>query len=291
MWGLSHPSIIGSRDVQQHVSHPFFAENLQSEINELEVENLRLRLQLQIGDEAEENRLQEQTKLITEDIDAMLKSNATDAEIHAALDEFKEKYADYGRDRRSAIEFHLRNVERLLMPTTTTSVVMHAIQGGHHVAEDSSTVSVDSPQDFIASIKATASGPASPAQSSPASADANDDSSKNLDPKALFQYLVNHLGVSPAQAAALKDSRYVAQELDQCLEKALGVLAELRNRLAQTGTDLDTEFGNVRNILTPTQAAKFLIWVANNNACMHMLNELWDRVYHGHAKVDEEDTS
>jgi hypothetical protein len=28
------------------------------------------------------------------------------------------------RDRRSAIEFHLRNVERLLMPTKTTNVLM-----------------------------------------------------------------------------------------------------------------------------------------------------------------------
>ena len=85
--------------------------------------------------------------------------------------------------------------------------------------------------------------------------------------------------VTPAQAAALKDSRFVAQELDECLAKALAVLDELRPRLAQTGEDLETEFNNVRSILTPTQAAKFLVWVANNSAAMHMLDELWDRVY------------
>lgn len=77
----------------------------------------------------------------------------------------------------------------------------------------------------------------------------------------------------------MKDSRLVAQEMDSYLESSLTVLSELRDRLAQTGEDLETEFNNVRSILTPTQAAKFLVWVANNAACMHMLNELWDRVY------------
>ena len=67
--------------------------------------------------------------------------------------------------------------------------------------------------------------------------------------------------------------------MDSCLEEALKVLNELRVRLTQTGDDLEAEFSNVRSILSPTQAAKFLVWVANNAACMHMLNELWDRVY------------
>ena len=200
------------------------------------------------------------------------------AEIYAALESFKEKYADYGRDRRSAIEFHLRNVERLLMPTQTTSIVMRAIQGGHS-AESTAATTEPSSETGVAS----AVSPSSLTAGSEASADSmvttTEQPDPNLEPKALFQYLVNYLEVTPQQAAALKDSRLVAQELDGCLEKALGVLEELRRRLAQTGEDLETEFNNVRSILTPTQAAKFLVWVANNNACMHMLNELWERVY------------
>ena len=228
-------------------------EQLQHQINVMEGENLRLRLQLQIGEEAEESRRQEQEKL-TSEIDELLKSGASEGEVHAALESFKEKYADYGRDRRTAIEFHLSKLEHLLMPTQTTSVVMHAIQNSA-VPPVSPTASVES----VPSVDSVLS----PAQ----------------DPKALFHYLVNHLQVTPEQAAALKDSRLVAQELDGCLDSALSVLQELRKRLAQTGDDLDTEFATVRSILTPTQAAKFLVWVADNRACIHMLNELWDRVY------------
>lgn len=296
-------------------------ENLERQINVLEGENLRLRLQLQIGKEAEDSRLREQDKL-TKDIDDLLKSGASEADIYAQLEEFKEKHADYGKSRRSAIEFHLKNIERLLMPTQTTSLVLQAMQGGAaqtgpdtvanvetkvsrgitmESAAGTNKVGVAGTMSQLGSGAAQESGgtsfPLSVSSSSSsssstvnphtpgpisrtASVDSNGSPNPNkMDPKALFQYLVNYLEVTPEQAAALKDSRYVAQELDGCLETALGVLGELRNRLAQTGDDLETEFDNVRSILTPTQAAKFLVWVANNSACMHMLNELWDRVY------------
>jgi predicted DsbA family dithiol-disulfide isomerase len=78
---------------------------------------------------------------------------------------------------------------------------------------------------------------------------------------------------------ALKDSRFVAQEMDEILQETYSVLTELRSRLTQCGEDLETEFNNVRSILTPSQSAKFLVWVAQNKACMHMLNELWSKVY------------
>eukprot|EP00977_Amphora_coffeiformis_P001268 scaffold261_cov170-Amphora_coffeaeformis.AAC.16 len=262
-------------------------ENLEREINVLEGENLRLRLQLQIGDEAEENMKREQAKL-TEDIDELLKSGAPESEIFSALESFKEKHADYGRDRRSAIEFHLRNIERLLMPTQTTSIVMKAIQGvppTEDVSKNSSSQTsnhVKPAGSPVASNGEMAASPVEAAAVHPATATGSpklDTSSPDFEPKALFQYLVKYLDVTPEQAAALKDSRFVAMEMDDCLAQALKVLAELQERMTQTGEDLETEFDNVRSILTPTQAAKFLVWVANNGAAMHMLNELWERVY------------
>jgi hypothetical protein len=276
-------------------------ETMLHEINLLESENLQLRLQLQIGEEAETSVSAEQQKL-TKDIDNLLKSGASEAEIYATLEEFKEKYADYGQSRRSSIEFHLRHIERLLMPTQTTTLVMHAIQGGGG-GSNSSTPAHSRRSSFnnnsntaalIATTAANSTTTADPAtstnsimlqeagvllSSSSQRADATQQQQQPLEPKKLFYYLVKYLQVTPQQAAELKDSRLVAQEMDGCLEQALGVLSELRDRLTQTGEDLETEFNNVRSILTPTQAAKFLIWVANNSACMHMLNELWDRVY------------
>lgn len=258
------------------------AENLERQINLMEAENLRLRLQLQVGEEAEESRIQEQAKL-TQELDELLKSGAPETDIHASLEEFKEKHSDYGKSRRSAIEFHLRNIERLLMPTQTTSVVVAAMEAGRQHDGSSSSLLDRAASGGVAVLKVDK-------KESPASGNTQAESdlslpfdtinaNEKMGRKALFQYLVNYLEITPEQAIALRDSRFVAQELDQCLEKALAVLAELRDRLFQTGEDLEGEFNTVRNTLTPTQAAKFLVWVARNKACIHMLNELWERVY------------
>jgi bZIP transcription factor len=227
-------------------------ENIQHQINALEAENLQLRLQLQIGEEAESNLQKDQCKA-SQEIQSLLQSGASEADIFASLEEFKEKYADFGKSRRSSIEFHLERIEKLLMPTQTTSFVMHTIHNGDAIA----------------------------AAGDPATAEAGASTTDNpsLDPKSLFHHLVQYLRVTPEQANRMKDSRKVAQEMDNCLEQALAVLAELKSRLAQTGDDLEHEFDQVRAILTPTQAAKFLVWVANNDACMHLLDELWERVY------------
>mmetsp|Transcript_39812 Transcript_39812/g.96092 ORF Transcript_39812/g.96092 Transcript_39812/m.96092 type:complete len:424 (-) Transcript_39812:1290-2561(-) len=278
-------------------------ENLQRQINVLEGENLRLRLQLQIGEEAEASNQQEQKKMM-ESLDSLLKSGASESEIYASIEEYKEKFADYGRDRRSAIEFHLRNVERLLMPTQTTNVLVKTLQMSNHVHEMSFNASDDATTVNVP-VAGGAEGTGNPAprgQSeqpapSPSPAPAPSPSPQQVstvapsqigstqqpppfsDMKSLFNHLVDLLEVTPDQAAALKDSRFVAQEMDECLKNSLNVLGELRSRLLQCGDSLESEFNTIRTILTPTQAAKFLVWVANNKACMHMLNELWDRVY------------
>lgn len=250
-------------------------ENMLHEINVLEGENLRLRLQLRIGREAEESLGKEQIR-VTEEINKLLQSGASESEIYATIEDFKEKFADYGRDRRSAIEFHFQNIERLLMPTQTTTVAMRAL-GSSAVAGSSidgeNSAAVQNPSITKSQCKS----------------DSTDlDTSRLQEAKKLFGYLVNYLKVTPEQAAALKDSRWVARDLDESLAKSLNVVKELRARLHQAGEKLETEFDNVRAILTPTQAAKFLVWVANNRACIHMLNELWNRVYTD-AAIDEDE--
>lgn len=281
---------------------------------------------------------QEQQKL-TEGLEDLLTSGASESEIYAKIEEYKEKFADYGRDRRSAIEFHLRNVERLLKPTQTTSVVLATLQGGGAAAavqaagppggnasmEDATVTAAEGAASMNASVsdagecEATSGigpsheagnqsnapeGAAPPSTSStlplaapisgfvPApvgstTAPPSSSSAPPQDTKALFRHLVSILQVTPGQAAALKDSRMVAQEMDEILQETVSVLTELRSRLTQCGEDLDAEFNNVRAILTPSQSAKFLVWVAQNKACMHMLNELWSKVYPDGAAAND----
>jgi len=362
-------------------------ENMQRQIHLLEGENLRLRLQLQVGEEAEQTNHQKQIDS-TKVLDELVRSgNASESEIYAKIEEYKEQFADYGRDRRSAMEFHLRNVERLLMPTQTTCFIMNTLKGtintgstdtnndttatatatattttttsngttidgkegkvkseentegrvrggvNQSIVSTSTSASASAsasaststllptsmpiplpssvaaaaaimtsptkydsnespsvlqhatPSTIISSATtATATITASNVATAPASvSSATTDMMMSIMPpknsKELFITLVKILEVTPEQAAVLKDSRSVAQEMDETLKETLICLTELRGRLAQCGHDLDTEFNSIRQILTPSQSAKFLVWVAQNKACMHMLNELWSKKY------------
>jgi hypothetical protein len=95
------------------------------------------------------------------------------------------------------------------------------------------------------------------------------------------------------------------------LKSALGLLNELKTEVTNKNSTLDMEMEKLQNILTPTQRAKvrhvrcslarsliplvvspvphalvlwspvprqFIVWVTNNQACMHLLNKLWRSV-------------
>ena len=249
------------------------AQELERQIQMLEVENLKLRLQLKVGEESEEIDRTEEERLMRE-LEEMIRNGSSEKDVDERIFAYTEKFADYGRDRRSSMEFHLRNVGRLLRPTTTTSVAMRALEGGdehHSMPEKTKEASVQ---------KQNATRDDSSDGNTTIADEGDDDPTRmSLEPKQLFQYLVDYLEVDERQSKALRDSRKVARELDAALEKSLGMLEELKERLNKCGNVLETELDAVSKILTPKQVAKFLVWVGNNAACMHMLNELWKNEY------------
>jgi hypothetical protein len=72
---------------------------------------LQLRLQLKVGPEAIKKEYEESMQ-ITAKLDEMVQNGASEAEINKMIDYFKEKFSDYGRDRRSAVDFHMSQVGR-----------------------------------------------------------------------------------------------------------------------------------------------------------------------------------
>lgn len=182
------------------------------------------------------------------------------------------------------------------MPTQTTSFIMNTLKDSDGGTSSSGGGSSDSDSNSGSAVPAEPPLPPAPlpttmtmtttttisttlGEALPPLPDRVASESSPKTSKELFTLLVKKLEVTPAQAAALKDSRFVAQEMDETLKETFNVLKELGGRLAQCGQDLETEFNCIRQILTPSQSAKFLVWVAQNKACMHMLNELWSKNY------------
>eukprot|EP00624_Nannochloropsis_granulata_P000568 evm.model.NODE_12196_length_10915_cov_17.454695.5 len=84
---------------------------LQKQVALLEAENLKLKLQLKVGEESQAQERQEKGR-ITKKLDDMVKTGASESDIWQTIDMLKERYSDYGSDRRSAIEFHTNQLEK-----------------------------------------------------------------------------------------------------------------------------------------------------------------------------------
>jgi hypothetical protein len=85
--------------------------------------------------------------------------------------------------------------------------------------------------------------------------------------------------VTEAQQSELFNQRDAVEAMEADLQQTLGMLHELRQNIDDKNSSLDTELQEVQKILTPTQTAKFILWITQNPACMHMLNQLWHHIY------------
>ena len=100
-----------------------YGEGLRAQLVHLEAENLQLRLKLKIGVDPSKKSGDNLTQ-ITSRLNTMLQQNSTDADIRKEIEELQEKYSDYGRDRKSSIDFHISQLRKCLLPTQTTRTLL-----------------------------------------------------------------------------------------------------------------------------------------------------------------------
>ncbi|CAM9680040.1 unnamed protein product, partial [Hapterophycus canaliculatus] len=101
-------------------------ERIEAHLASLEEENLNLRLQLKVGDEAEDAENCEILE-IKKSLHDLVSRGVDEEQILRTMDLLTERFADYGSAHTSAADFHLAQLSRLLLPTLTTRVCMHAV--------------------------------------------------------------------------------------------------------------------------------------------------------------------
>ncbi|KAL3657329.1 hypothetical protein V7S43_017836 [Phytophthora oleae] len=202
---------------------------------QLERENMELRGQLKAGKEAIRQEEKEKNR-VCEELEKMIQRGASEKELAEKIDNFKEQYSDYGHGRRSALSYHLHQIERLLLPTQVTKMCIWALRQDDSFWQDEE------------------------------------------DETSLPVILAKELGLSEDQKKKIQQQRGSISLICENLKSALGLLAELKTEVTNKNSTLDMEMDKLQNILTPTQRAKFIVWVTNNQACMHLLNKLWRSV-------------
>lgn len=224
---------------------------LRAQLAKLETDNLQLRLKLQVGKESLDNS-EEKSSLITGKLNELIQQHASEAEIQATIQEIKEHFSDYGRDRRSAIDFHINQVRRCLEPTQTTKAILWIMSLAprfRHFLEspEQNNVPPESKELF----------------------DMWQNLLSEVHPDPVQQKLIishtspDENGVDPFE---LIDK--VTQDCNIILDRIVEIIYNKINAF-------DSEMNSIESFLSPRQIAKFILWVDQNPACIQMLEALW----------------
>lgn len=100
---------------------------LEARVQDLESENGSLRLQLQMGQESKLKE-EEEKAVMCKKMKELVGAGGREQELADMIQTFGERYADYGKDRRSLLQYHIEQAERLLTPTQVTKMCMWSLQ-------------------------------------------------------------------------------------------------------------------------------------------------------------------
>jgi len=232
---------------------------LEEKMKAIEAENAELKTQLKIGREAIAREEIEKNKFVDK-ISNLLKANSSEAQIGELIQEFGDRYADYGKDRQAAVGYHLAQVERLLLPTQVTRMCLWSLQQPDSFYDDPEPLPAIDGQELPASSTVDIGG-------------------------SLWQLLSKELELSREQMSQIKGCRAKVRERGDEVKITVQMLNQLKKRVQNKNNNLDSEMAGIQGILTPKQSAKFILWVSNNPACIHMLNQIWRTEGVGLAKA------
>ncbi|CAI5743209.1 unnamed protein product [Peronospora destructor] len=222
-------------------------EQNEARLRRLEAENMDLKMQLKIGKEAvlSEQREKQQIK---EQMREMLQRNANEQEIAQFLNMYKVTYSDYGPKRREKLHFHLSRIRELLLPTQVTKLSLYSVEQGVDILQRDHVIEED-PMSAPESATATVS---------------------------LWGILADELKVSGNQQRQILERRAAIKNVRDDLNHTLSIVKKLEDVTDEKNTALEAQVAELQQILTPSQATKFIIWVKENPAFMYMLDRLVD---------------
>jgi len=234
-------------------------EVLTREIQKLEFQNNQLRLQLKIGAESVK-REQKEKKTVLIKLKEEIGRGASDAEINSLIHDYKEKFSDYGKDRISALDFHLKELERLALPGSTTRLCVWGMSHSNDsflqpVNDSLARTSTEQDKQCLDTVQESQAA------------------------RHIWNLICKLLELTPEQQSQVLDRKTSVLSLEEDLQQLEKMIGELRKVISNNSSALDSEMEELRRILSPTQTAKFMIWVKDNPGCMYMLNQLWSKIH------------
>ena len=211
---------------------------MEEELKQLREENEQLKVQLRTSNKKSGGMSSLRQKSIAK-IRTLIGKNDEKA-LTSQLQEYRETFSDYGKRRKSLILEHLDDLKKLLLPTEMTKMCMWSLQQDDEFYDEEKNHAV-----FGGSI---------------------------------WTVLCETMEFTGEQKKKLIGMRHSIRKQRKNLSRSIQTLNELQSAVSNNMVALENNMTTILNSITPEQQAKFLLWVENNQTCMLMLNNLWDKM-------------
>ncbi len=211
--------------------------DLSDRVSALEQENLQLRLQLKVGRETLD-RDQQEKDLIVERLSELVANNGGEEETSSVLRSYAKKFSDYGSERSGSVMKHTDQLTRLLNPTQVTKMTMWALCQSDDFFRLGECSDLDDVGESIWSI------------------------------------ITKMLQLTDEQQDKIKSHRNEAKRLSKDWRFTLRECEALNKAVVRKNQALAEEMKELNDVLTPTQLAKFLLWVNSDEELKDSLEKV-----------------
>jgi hypothetical protein len=210
-------------------------------MEELEEEVKRLQasneeMYLQLNRGKCENKENTKSKIL-EKIKSLVDGKKSEKEINVALSEYHTLFSDCGKERKTLVKYHLDQLKKLVLPTQETKMSMWALQQEDNFYNEK-----------VNSVVAGAG---------------------------IWNILCENMQLSNLQKKQILSCRDTVREQKINLGDAINALDNLDEKVTTNLVNVENMLGKIMEILKPSQQASFLLWIEQNQTCMHMLNNMW----------------
>lgn len=96
------------------------------------------------------------------------------------------------------------------------------------------------------------------------------------DPSSIWNTLTKELKLDESQIKELLAQRALLGAQSSSMKSTLKKLKNLWNEFEANMDKRRQQFQHITSVISPSQCAKFLLWVERNQACIHLLDNMWN---------------
>lgn len=209
---------------------------LEMEVTRLREQNRQLLIKSTKGMSRRTKEAEQQRVQSLKELMNMLGDGTSEFDLKNKLAEYREKYSDFGEERATRVKFHIGQLRELVFPTEVSRVFFTLLDHWEGRPDPEAFEGEQSVQETWEAMKQA-------------------------------------LNVTPEQKNEFLSLGAETREQERSMRECFQLLASLEEHFALKSEGMEINMSQLSKIITAQQSLKYLNWIENNKAVLHMIDE------------------